>query len=400
MGQHVVTPDIQDLVDGLAERLCRPVGVDDRRYRAIAYSSHDDDIDAVRRTSILGRQAPEQVTRWLDTLNLVQADDYVRVPARPDFDMVARVCFPLRFHNRVLGFLWLVEKDGPLADADIHLSHQHAAALAESMLRLEQQHRDERLREARAVEGLTIGTETAAAAELAAAPTYGVIVIAVHDPAPTVDVSAVDLRLLHAIDHSRRAAAPRHQLAAINDGLAVVILACTTPTDLRARAKALMDIARRELADIAGAEAVVGVGRSCDRREDLPTAHREALLAARIGAAARDLEPPVFWEELGADGLIADLLGDRDAASLFPQALQLLLAAPDAETLVTTLSVYLDYAGLVSAAAAELFVHRSTLYHRLHRIEEITGTDTQSGADRLELHVGLRLLRLSGRLPR
>jgi hypothetical protein len=45
--------------------------------------------------------------------------------------------------------------------------------------------------------------------------------------------------------------------------------------------------------------------------------------------------------------------------------------------------------------ARELFIHRSSLYNRLHRVEELSGIDMRSGADRLTLHLGLRLWRLS-----
>jgi DNA-binding PucR family transcriptional regulator len=42
-----------------------------------------------------------------------------------------------------------------------------------------------------------------------------------------------------------------------------------------------------------------------------------------------------------------------------------------------------------------LRVHRATLYHRLRRIEKITGCDLGHGDDRLTLHLGLKLLGLA-----
>jgi hypothetical protein len=49
------------LVDSLAPRLGRPVGVDERRFRVISCGSHADEIDSVRRLSILGPRPPEAV---------------------------------------------------------------------------------------------------------------------------------------------------------------------------------------------------------------------------------------------------------------------------------------------------------------------------------------------------
>jgi len=108
---------IQELTDGLAERLGMPVGIDDRQFRSVAYSSHTDEIDLVRRMSILGRQAPEEVTDWLLTLGISRSTNYVRVPENPGMHMVPRVCFPLRFHERLLGYLWLTKVNGPLSEA-------------------------------------------------------------------------------------------------------------------------------------------------------------------------------------------------------------------------------------------------------------------------------------------
>ena len=45
--------------------------------------------------------------------------------------------------------------------------------------------------------------------------------------------------------------------------------------------------------------------------------------------------------------------------------------------------------------AEALNLHRATLYYRLQRIEEITGARLKVGEDRLALHLGLRLARLT-----
>ncbi|MBN9622586.1 MAG: helix-turn-helix domain-containing protein, partial [Actinobacteria bacterium] len=68
----------------------------------------------------------------------------------------------------------------------------------------------------------------------------------------------------------------------------------------------------------------------------------------------------------------------------------------EALSLIETLERYLDLGGDARAAAEQLFIHRSSLYGRLHRIEEVAGVDLHSGEDRLELHLGVRLWRLGG----
>nr|WP_271211830.1 helix-turn-helix domain-containing protein [Rhodococcus wratislaviensis] len=59
----------------------------------------------------------------------------------------------------------------------------------------------------------------------------------------------------------------------------------------------------------------------------------------------------------------------------------------------------MDHAGDAAATAAELRIHRQTLYYRLGRIEDLTGLDLTVGAHRLELHIGLVLGRFLGLFP-
>jgi DNA-binding PucR family transcriptional regulator len=48
----------------------------------------------------------------------------------------------------------------------------------------------------------------------------------------------------------------------------------------------------------------------------------------------------------------------------------------------------------VKSTAAELWLHRTSLYYRLRRVEEVAGVDLSAGEDRLLCHVALRLARL------
>jgi DNA-binding PucR family transcriptional regulator len=123
----------------------------------------------------------------------------------------------------------------------------------------------------------------------------------------------------------------------------------------------------------------LGASAPRDRIEDAPAALREAELAATLRGQGR----VVRWERLGALQLLVPLAGTP-----VPGPLARLLPHPE---LVTTLEAYLDRAGDAQAAAAALFIHRTTLYHRLRRIERIAGVDLRDGDDRLLLHMALRL---------
>jgi hypothetical protein len=123
----------------------------------------------------------------------------------------------------------------------------------------------------------------------------------------------------------------------------------------------------------------LGASAPRDRLEDAPAALKEAELAASLRGHGR----VVRWERLGPLQLLAPLAG-----APVPEPLARLLPHPE---LVTTLEAYLDRAGDAQAAATALYIHRTTLYHRLRRIERIAGVDLRDGDDRLLLHMALKL---------
>jgi hypothetical protein len=389
---------VQDLVDGLASRLGRPVGVDDRRFRAVAYSAHADEIDEVRRISILGRRAPDAVIRWLEGLGLMQATEDVRVPANPDFHMVARVCLPARFHDRLLGFLWLIDDDPPLTDADLEVCRAEAHELAQELHRLRQQTDDERRLDGAWVRAILEGGGDAARRSpgIAAASVYVAVVIDVTFPEGAAPPSRIDILLTEALDHARRSLAPRHQLAAVEQSRATVILGASTAAEIDRHAASLLTAVQTELGEIDGAHVHVGLGDFARTLDALPASRGGAENAVRLSRAMPELGVLVKWSDLGATRLLAELLGRRDPATLLPAALRRLLADQDGELLTLTLEAYLERAGDVATAAADLFIHRSSLYNRLQRIEEVAEIDIRSGSDRLELHLGIRLWRMSG----
>jgi len=117
--------------------------------------------------------------------------------------------------------------------------------------------------------------------------------------------------------------------------------------------------------------------------------------AVTVAQVAHEHVPIASWERLGVFRLLVDL-PERDVHTFAPRALRHLDEADDG-TLRRTLECYLDHAGHAQATATALSLHRATLYYRLDRIKQVTGIDLSDGAQRLELHVWLKLLRLRGR---
>jgi DNA-binding PucR family transcriptional regulator len=123
----------------------------------------------------------------------------------------------------------------------------------------------------------------------------------------------------------------------------------------------------------------------------LDQAFRQASLALRVADARPGGDPVAAWSSMRADRLVAQL--PRSALADLPEGLQRLLR--DEPELVATLSAYLEAGGDIKATAAALSLHRSGLYYRLRRIEEIGDLDLGSGDDRLLAHLAIRAEQMS-----
>ncbi|WRZ90372.1 helix-turn-helix domain-containing protein [Streptomyces sp. NBC_01007] len=133
-------------------------------------------------------------------------------------------------------------------------------------------------------------------------------------------------------------------------------------------------------AGIAGAR--VGLG-------ELGAAWQEASAAARAVLAEPRLGPVAEWGAIGPFRLLTALPPE---AAHDPVVRALL--APAHRELARTAEVFLDRAGQAGRTAAELGIHRQTLYYRLSRVEQLTGLDLDDGEDRLLLHMALKGARL------
>jgi sugar diacid utilization regulator len=122
------------------------------------------------------------------------------------------------------------------------------------------------------------------------------------------------------------------------------------------------------------------------------TAQRQASIACSLATSSA----AACWSGLSADALLAQLASPAQPGPLIPDGVLALLSDPAAPILLPTVETFLDCAGEVQRAARELRVHRTTLYHRLGRAEQISGLNLRDGRDRLLLHLVLGLRRIHG----
>jgi DNA-binding PucR family transcriptional regulator len=127
------------------------------------------------------------------------------------------------------------------------------------------------------------------------------------------------------------------------------------------------------------------------------SAARAFQTAEAAGAAARAARlgfvgPISSWDDLGVYGPLMRIPAHQLRRDILPAELRLLLDVDRDDNLASTLRAYLDAGCSAQAAAEALAIHRTTLYYRLRRVEELTGLDLSDGRVRVSLHVGLILL--------
>lgn len=366
---------LQEIVDSLSVRLGRPVLVDDLDLRPLAYSMQFGELDTVRTESILGRTAPDSAREALFGHGIRRALAPVRIPAHPAIGMEARLCIPIMRGSRRLGFLWLLE-DEPLSDDEIALARGAAVESAAVLQSEVDSQLDRRRREQELVAALLSGDASASAAAA------GVLEVEHYvPPRPLMVCVGSGPAVEDALDRFRARVPVKHSLCGELGGLAI----CIVGAQAQMRGEQLAEALRGG----DGVAAHVGEGDAVADLAAAPGSYRRALAALRV---ATDLGQDVArWDELRAYRLLTAL--PASAFDDVPAGLRLLLDGGH-EQLVKTLETYLDHAGDVKSTAAELWLHRTSLYYRLRRIEEIAGVDLSRGEDRLLCHVALRLARL------
>jgi hypothetical protein len=397
-----VHSELQHLIDSLATRLSRPAIVEDRRQRLVVYSEHSEPTDTVRRSSILRRCVSAEVMAWLRPFELAKARRPVRTPHNPALGMLPRVCVPIRHHDLLLGYLWFIDAEESMSAEQIALAETAAEDFALALYHEVLAGELVSNRETEAIRSLLLAESDVQASAVHALidgesfdPTLNVTVL-VARPVLAPDVTPDDevrLAVEHALVNTRHQFPARHAIHLVSYRQGVLLFG----GEGEGRCVSYLDHALE--AALSGLDQapshVIGVGRPRPGLKEAHGSYVEAGQAAHIAASMPDVGRVARWSQLGIYRALARLASFEDQR-LHP-GLERLLSSSETLPLLRTLETYLDLAGNAHAAAERLQLHRTTLYYRLQRLERLADTDLKDGKERLSLHLGLKLARLTGR---
>ncbi|WP_405670680.1 PucR family transcriptional regulator [Streptomyces sp. NBC_01530] len=387
--------DYQELVDEISELLGAPATLENRDFELIAFGAYDSEgdldasaLDPVRTRSILTRRSTSTVRSWFEGFGITRATGPVRIPPTPEAGVHrGRVCLPVRHRGVVLGYVWLLDSDpGPTErqlTAAMDVTVRIGALLAD-----EAQHGADLTRELRAVLTAERGwPQEMAVAELRTAlgaRADGPHTVVCVTPWPSADPD--DAPSVRTVPGATALCTVPWGDASQSLALLVRLRSADALTPATSAAGRLLERARRLEG---GAAAASGVAAARTGLAELATAWREASAAARAALAEPRLGPVAEWAHIGPFRLLTSLPPEVAHDPVVGA-----LLSPAHHELARTAETYFDCAGQAGRTAAELGIHRQTLYYRLSRVEQLTGLDLDDGEDRLLLHMALKGARL------
>ena len=389
--------DYQELVDEISELLGAPATLENRDFELIAFGAYDGEgdldpsaLDPVRTRSILTRRSTAAIRTWFEGFGITRATGPVRIPPTPEAGVYrGRICLPVRHRGVVLGYVWLLDDDDPGPDETRLAAAMRVAGRIGALLADEAQAGADLTRELRAVLTAERGWQrdmAVAALRTALGPRgdgpHAVVCVA---PWPSADPD--DAPSARTVPHATaRCTVPWG--AAEQQCLAVLVRLRSTDVLLPAETAAARLLKDGPHQSAEGPRAA-GIGRPRIGLADLGTTWQEATAAARAALAEPRFAPVADWSHIGPYRLLTALPPET---AHDPAVAPLL--SPAHHELARTAEVYLDRAGQAGRTAAELGIHRQTLYYRLSRVEQLTGLDLDDGEDRLLLHMALKSARL------
>ncbi|WP_338036262.1 PucR family transcriptional regulator [Nocardiopsis chromatogenes] len=401
--------DLFSLAQTIASLTGGLVAIEDSASRVLAYSSGEE-VDELRRLSVLGRQGPEQylalLREWGVFSRLRAGHEVVHVAEHPELGIRPRMAVGVHAGDQPLGTIWVQKGAAPFAEGAEEALLGAARITALHMLR----HRTEvtaglRLRED-LLAGLLEGRiEAAALADsVEVSPERPALVAAFslgvgRGPVSQRNRSGLELQRRRMADliAVHTAAYRKNALVTVLGGRIYVLV-----PDLRSPAAAaeasVLALARKTVEaarGLIGSGVQAAVGSPVESPDDIAQSRQEADRV--LDAMGRDLEADVATiGDVRARVLVGETLAHlRATPGLRDPRVEALLRhdAQSDSDLVRSLLAYLEAFGDVRAAAERLHIHPNTLRYRVRRAESVSGIDLAEPDQRLFTHLQLLMER-------
>lgn len=402
--------DLAALAQTIATLTGGLVSIEDTSARVLAYSRSTDEVDDLRRLSILGRSGPadylDLLRQWGVYDRLAASEEVVEIADHPETGVRRRLAVGVFAGQRQLGTIWVQQGDQEFGP--------HAKQALLGAARLTAGHLVDRQTRSRPMRA-SAGSGIDAAALLSGRPARSagfdrrtaerpcVVVafdaaqrtadLAVHPPPAdrTTDGPARRLlleSLLGVITVHAAALRGNAATALIGDRAYLLLPGVDSLPPVRRVATAIVDAARRHL----DAVILAAIGPIVATADAAPRSRSAADLALAASIAGDLPANPVVDFDSARPALVAEAAVDALAARQElndPRIDELVRSDPES---ARTLLAYLDSGSRAQVVADELRVHVTTVRYRLRKAESAIGPTLDSADARLAAQLQLRFV--------
>jgi DNA-binding PucR family transcriptional regulator len=374
-----------------------PVSIEDTANRVIAYSRTDDEVDELRRLSILGWRGPERYLALLRDWGVYQrlraGEGVVRIEERPELGIRRRLAAGIHVGKRPLGTVWVQEGATPFTSQAETALLRASRALAPRLIRHHAESSHETGLRENLLTGLLDGRVEAgpAADDLGIDPGRPCMVAAFALRTTTGPRSLERVELVNLI--TVHAAAYRRTTLVAASGSRIYALLPELGEGAEARvaelAGEIVEAARRHLV----LEIHAGLGGVVPRLAHAALSRTDADRVLETMAKGHWTGDVATHADVRPQLLLAEILGLLAERTRLRDPRLDRLAEHDAahgRILIPSLLAYLDALGDVRGAAGRLSVHPNTLRYRLRRAVAISGIALDDPVQRLLAELQLR----------
>lgn len=392
---------LESFIDHVSELLGCPITLEDTHHRVLVYSSHNEETDIVRISTIISRKVPEKVINrlWKDGVipQLLQSKKPIRIEEKKEIGLGNRVAVSIWRGEEVIGYIWAIELNATLTEAQMTLL-ENAAAIGKHLLSRFGKNKAPSMEDHqeffwRLLTGHVQEQEAKDKfKELGISPVmhFTIIVFRFNE----IINKEMEKHITYLVKVMEEA---KIILSTIDDNDFIVLVNTEekgkNPSD---SLKKFMDhfrlnlLERFEISNVRG-----GFGSFCKEIKQVEKSYKEAKTVIEVQekfpAEARSF---YHYQDLGIYQFLDVLLEKRLQDGFENIAIENLKTYDKTHNteLLMTLEVYLDESESMQKTAARLHIHTNTLTYRLKRITEIMEIDLSVPTQKFMLYLDLKLM--------
>lgn len=392
---------LEAFVDHVSDLLGCPITLEDTHHRVLVYSSHDDETDIVRISTIISRRVPEKVINrlWKDGVipQLLQSKKPIRIQEKQEIGLGSRVAVSIWRGTEVIGYIWAVEIKEKLAEEQMQILEYAAAVGKHLMSRFSKSkgvsNQDNQEFFWRLLTGHISENEAEEQLRRMGIPQAAPFTVMVcrFNEVVTKEVERHILYLLKIAEDVKIV------FSTIDDN-ELIILANQIDTKNKSSVtyKKFIQSFQRHLKERFEIEDVKGsFGGIYKDIKNVRKSYREAKTVLEVQRKFPQEAPSfVNYQDLGIYQFLDVLLEKRTQDGFENLAIKKLKEYDKSHNteLLATLEAYLDENESMQKTVARLHIHANTLTYRLKRIADIMEIDLAAPAQKFMLYLDLKLM--------